>query len=481
MIAASTVTERPEGNPSFLGSLPSLRFATGSILFLTGLAGFFGLKTGQDWLSRGAAHWIEICPLSAQAFMAFGALMMASWSRAARETCWILMCIVGAASLLHHYAVWSGTSLGPLEGWLGEDRPAMKPVAAFLLLVTGVRIWAATRAHQVAPVLDGIILGIAVASLLGYVTGFRPLYSSSLFGGLSYLETIGFLTIGGLFLLADIEYARLNLRVRRLPAALGIASFAATVSLRISEAVLDSLGRDGFEVLLTGQISVQAMALGATNTLMSIAIGAAAMFLIMTYDSTTRAAAQDAAQRRRAESDLVRVAGGLDGLLADAATRGPGTALPAPPLYRSRTEVAGLAEEVIKTSDLAERRLRVLTNRAAGHVHADPTWLAQALHQMFSAAANGAAGYTPLVSMRLDREPGRRVVRMAFGGAIAPGPFRAAEHEGDSAGCTEDRPVAHALGIADAVARWHGGGFWATSNGHASTLHLAVPGETGGD
>jgi len=477
MTAATADTAGPAANTSFRGSLPSLRFAAGAILFLTGLTGYFGLQTGTEWLARGAEDWIEICPLSAKSFMLFGALMMASWSRLAREACWMLMCAVGLASLLHHYALWSGTSLGPLDRWLDGDGASVKPVAAFLLLTTGIRIWAATKAHQVAPVLDGIILGVAVASLLGYLTGFQPLYASSIFGGISLLETLGFLAIGLLFLLADVEYARLNDRVRRLPAALGIASFAATVSLRVSEAVLDSLGSRGFEALLDGQISVQAMALGATNTLMSVSIGAAAMFLIMTYDTTRRTASVEAAHRRRAEADLTRVAQGLDGLLtraAEGAATAPDT-LGSPSLRPQQVDVAPLAEEIVHACDLRRGGVRVLTNRAAGRVEADPVWLGQAIRQMLCAAANGSAGHTPLVSMRLDREPGRDVVRMAFGGAVPNGPFPPPPGEGGNPGYTEDHPVAHALGLADAVARWHRGSFWVTSNGHASTLHLALP------
>jgi hypothetical protein len=473
------IDDRPIGDIPFRGSLPGIRFAAGAVLFVTGLAGFFGLQTGLDWLVRGAEGWIEVCAISAYAFMACGALMMAAWSPIARQTCWILMCTVGFVSLLHHWSIWSGTSLGPLSALLGEDDPPMKSVAAFLILVTGIRIWSATQSHQVAPLLDGIILGIAVASLLGYLSGFEPLYVSSVFGGISVLESIGFLAMGVLFLLADIEYARLNLRARRLPAALGIASFAAIVSLRISEAVLDSLGHRGFEGLLAGDVGVggAVLALGATNTLMSVSIGAAAMLLIVTYDTATAGARRESALRIRAEADLARVSRTLDAALNTlAGVEGPVGGPVHPILDRSEVDLADLTDAVLATRGQGQRGgPRVLKARAAGRVFADRGWLAQALRQLIDEAVADTAGGIPLLSLRLDREHDRSIVRLSFGGTTKTGPYAETPGAGSTPNGADDRSVSHALGLADAVARWHGGSFWVTTTGSASTFHIALP------
>ena len=498
------------GQP-FQGSLPTIRFATGSVFVILGLSAVTGLSTGQDWLARGAADWIPMDMVSALVFLLFGGIMMISRSNLAREASWVLMLAIGALSLGQHY----------LAGWTGADNTALsqtgawlRPVPAVLFFITGLRIYFATRKPALAPVLDGVILGLSVPALVGYMAGFSPLYQSSIFHGISVIEALGFSVLGALFLLADIEYARLDMRAWKLPAALGVSALAATTSIRVTEAVLDGFGRSGLQGLLSGQVSPEIVALAATNVLMAFSIGTAAMLLLISRDST-HIARRETERRRLIQADFARTTDQLaaahdrlaameariDGDLGDPAARlgrsadqlvlelesgrtGPATAT-AREIGRDARRLAfhaariasdqtgpptdfapeTLAFEAIVAAIIAQNRTairargnRVLTEHADGTVRADPTRLQQALHLMLAHALDATRDSTPLISIRLDRTDTTSVVRMAF-----------------SAGNENEALDVPAFELVRRIADWHGGSFANTKVGRSRIMELKLP------
>ena len=288
------------GQP-FQGSLPTIRFATGSVFVILGLSAVTGLSTGQDWLARGAADWIPMDMISALVFLLFGGIMMISRSNLAREASWVLMLAIGALS-------WGSTILQACRSRQyrpepdrrlaspGPGRPLLHNRAQDLLRhpKTGSR----TRAGRG----DSRPLGPGARRLHGRLF---PLYQSSIFHGISAIEALGFSVLGALFLLADIEYARLDMRAWKLPAALGVSALAATTSIRVTEAVLDGFGRSGLQGLLSGQVSPEIVALAATNVLMAFSIGTAAMLLLISRDST-HIARRETERRRLIQADFAR-------------------------------------------------------------------------------------------------------------------------------------------------------------------------------
>lgn len=498
------------GRP-FRGLLPTIRFATGSVFVILGLAALTGLSTGQDWLARGAADWVPMDMVSALVFLLFGSIMMISRSNLAREASWVLMLAIGSLSLVQGY----------IAGWSGDADPALsqtghwlRPVPAFLFFITGIRIYCATRRAALAPVLDGVILGLAVPALLGYMANFAPLYQSSIFHGISVIEALGFSVLGALFLLADIEYARLDMRAWKLPAALGVSALAATTSIRVTEAVLDGFGRSGLQGLLSGQVSPEVVALATTNLLMALSIGTAAMLLLVSRDST-QIARRETERRRLVQTDFARTSDQLaaahEHFAAIGARLNDDLGDPAARLGRSadrlrieiesgRTGPAGetareigrearllafhavrldslqpeappdftpetLAFEEIVADIVAQNRTamrsrgnRVLTEHADGKVRADRTRLRQALHLMLAHALDATRDSTPLISIRLDRARSESVVRMSF-----------------SAGTENEAPDAPAFALVRRIADWHGGSFASTKVGRSRIMELKLP------
>lgn len=495
----------------FRGALPTIRFATGSVFVILGLAAVTGLSTGQHWLAQGAEHWVPMDMAGALVFLLFGAIMMISRSNIAREASWVLMLAIGLASFAQHYAAgWPAA----LDAGTGEPGPWLRPVPAFLFVITGLRIYAATRRAALAPLLDGVILGLAVPALLGYLTGFAPLYESSVFRGISAIEAIGFSALGALFLLADIEYARLDMRAWKLPAAIGVSALAATTSIRVTEAVLDSFGRSGLQGIVSGSFSPEVSALAATNLLMALSIGAAAMFLLISRD-TTQIARRESDARRLSQADFARTGTQLaetyDASAATAARLHEEVSRPLAELARSverlgaeldsgRTGAAGETAQGIgrearrmarRTADLGcfdparpedfapgplafqdmiaavialnrprirARRNRVLTEHADGVVHADRTRLQLALHLMLGHALDATRDCTPLISVRLDRAEGETILRMCF-----------------SAGCGDEVRPEPAFALVRQIAAWHGGSFDSTQAGRSRIMELRLP------
>lgn len=496
--------------PPFRGALPTIRFATGSVFVVVGLAAITGLSTGNYWLAGGATHWVPMDMVSASVFMLLGAIMMISRSNLARETSWVLMLAIGAVPFIQYFA---SDASGIVEPGGGLAGPWLRALPAFLFILTGLRIYAATRAPILAPLLDGVILGLSLPALLGYLSGFAPLYDSSVFGGISALEALGFSMLGVLFLLADLEYARLDMRAWKLSAAIGVSALAATTSLRVTEAMLDSFGRSGLQGMVAGRFTPEVGALATTNLLMALSIGAAAMLLLISRDNT-QIARREAEGRRQSRGDfartsdqlgsafdeLARLAAGLaedivrpamrlgasaDRLREELASGRTGPAAESaceiahearglvlraeilrlddrPPPADFNPEIVDFAEIIAgvvaqNRTTMRGRRNRVLTEHAGGAIEADRTRLQQALHLMLGHALEATHDCTPLISVRLDLTGEAAMIRMSFSSG------------GECSGTPQP-----AFALVRRIAAWHGGDFRTTVVGRSQIMELTL-------
>jgi hypothetical protein len=133
-----------------------------------------------------------------------GALMMLAQSRRARTASWIFAIAAGAVLAPRWHVL-------PIP--VGE-RPSepMLNLGALLLLLTGVRTFFAPQVLTITATIDGVMLGVSGAALLGHVFGVATLHADNLaMSGLPVPATLQFLAIGILFWIADLEYARLDL------------------------------------------------------------------------------------------------------------------------------------------------------------------------------------------------------------------------------------------------------------------------------
>jgi hypothetical protein len=467
----------------FRGVLPSLRFATGACLAVTGLAGVMGHNTRYAWLAAIREDWTPIAPASAYLFVALGSLLMLAWSPTARRLSWALLVCAGAAALTH--------------GILRPEAALMGRLSALMLLVTGFRTFAATRFFGLAAALDGLITGLSLTSMIGYAADFEPLYRFGFCQGLSFLESAAFLALGILFMLADLEYARLNLRARRLSAAIAMSALAAAISFRVTEAVLDSLGHGGFSSVFAGEFTAQTLALGTTNLISSFAIGASALLLSMRHENAL-AVERERRRRREAEAEIAnlsrrldaiyraygRVSHGLaqelhglgaglrqragdieeragapaleDALAARLAALGDAEAVAGAGLVPEDVDLAALVRQAAAARGAAGGS--VLSEQVRGTVRADRFLLSLAVGHVLDAIQGDPARRAGVVSVRLIRTGTEDIVRFSIGGQAggrAPDPG--------------------ALLQAERVASWHGGRFWSAADGGVASYSMALP------
>jgi hypothetical protein len=187
----------------FRGRLPQIRRATGTIVAAIGSLALVGLWFDLPWLAAG---WTRDQPMSgglAGAMTVLGALMMLARSRPARIASWIFAIAAGAVLMRTWHFL-------PMPDGEHPGEPALH-LGALLLLLTGVRTFFAPQALSITATIDGVLLGVSGAALLGHVLGFTPLYADNpAVSGLPLPAALQFLAIGILFWIADLEYARLD-------------------------------------------------------------------------------------------------------------------------------------------------------------------------------------------------------------------------------------------------------------------------------
>lgn len=490
--------------------------------------GFVGRVTGVMWLASGFPGADPMELPAAIVFMLFGALLMLSWSRLSREASWVMLVIIGGAALLS-----GGSGLGevvPVQFEWMSFAPIDR-ISGLMLFLIGVRIFSATRMHFLAAVLDGVILGMALMSIVGCVTGVEALLRLGPLGSLSWLEAVGFALLSSMFLYADVEYARINSRTRRSSLALGTAALAATISFRLADALFVSAGLDGILAVFTSNAADKVAVLAILQLLVSLTIAAAAIFLMGNSDSPSRLrVSRD--ECIRAENNQFKCAEYLNGELGDlekARVRmqirleraeeelerciaiidpdddGSNDRPPlAKALSAAHSELSTLVQEDTKVGQLSnypcdrERvdlfqlfqllairnghllnlsKVRLSLHRAGGFVFADRAILASCLNVLLRNAIGSASGALPYVDVGLKRrgitDP-VDVIRITYSVpemGVEEGK-RKAHDEGP--GRPEER-VLRELCLASVAADVHGGTFRVAVEGRVWSYVLTLP------
>ncbi len=467
-------------------------------------------------------------PPSAVVFILFGGLLMISWSRISREISWVLLMAIGAAALL------SGSSepVALVDG--RAEPPGILPldrISALMLFLTGLRIFSATRIPYLAPTLDGVIFGISLICLLGCSVGIDSLHHFGALGALSWLESLGFAVLSAMFLYADVEYARLNERARRLAVALGAAAFAATVSIRLADAIFASAGLDGFLAILGGQASHDVAVLAVLYLLVSLTIAAAVIFLMGYADNPNRLRRLRNAARL-AEIEQFRYADCLNQVLGDADTARTslretlasatnlleqystsaataaghsmpeGGTVPLAAIHAAQLELGALSElqfgkdrlELLRSGSeaidlrtlfqglalhnkdlLASCNVRLSLRQAEGSIVGDRGILMSSLNILLCHAIRSASGILPQVLVKTKQQRSVDVISFTFSGR-EPGDLP--EGSGDRSRVGEGvsvEQVRRELCLAIAAAEMRGGDFSATFDQRVWNYCMTLP------